>query len=186
MELYEAIVKKVAEIDINATINALSSILGAIVGAGITLFAQRGKLIVSISEIKLNYFVDSGSTIPGIQDTPEVEEECITIECRMDIVNTSATTKVMKDIGVLFSSNRKHIFVSTFWSAFNLSTRQDDSLRVVNIQPHEMKSYHIHTGHIQIVSKDEIISCDKIFAQYKNENDKLKSVMVYSGSIGKL
>ena len=163
MGLYEALLEKMAEIDMDLVVNGFFTLAGAILGSAITIFSQQGKLHMSISEIKISFGQDKGFPTPdgeGGYEYLNPAGDTISIDCRIDIINSSTET--------------------------NIIDNSKESLKAINIYPRELKSYHIFTGGLSGIDRTAILQCNYINLVYVNEKGKLKRINVYTGDISKL
>ena len=191
MGLYEEIVEKIRETDVNMLVNGLFTLGGTIVGSAITLFSQRGRIRLSMTEPILKFSIDKGFPVQdphkeGAFDYINPRGQMMSMECRLDIINTSALTIPIRNLNICIVQGNKIAWEYTFGSALNLGSQKKESLQTLNMQPHELKSFHIFTGDVCAKTRADVLCCDRIYVSYTNKKDKLKKTKVYSGNISLL
>ena len=189
MGLYEAVLEKMAEIDMDLVVNGFFTLAGAILGSAITIFSQQGKLHMSISEIKISFGQDKGFPTPdgeGGYEYLNPAGDTISIDCRIDIINSSMNTASLRNLGIEFRNGLKKVWVFRFGTETNIIDNSKESLKAINIYPRELKSYHIFTGGLSGIDRTAILQCNYINLVYVNEKGKLKRINVYTGDISKL
>lgn len=189
MGLYETLLEKMAEIDMDLVVNGFFTLAGAVLGSVITIFSQRGKLYMSMSETKLAFSIDKGLPMPdgaGGYCYYNPGGDTISIDCRIDIINSSMNTTSVRNLGIEFRCGLKRVWTFYFGTVSNMIADNRENLKAVNIQPKELKSYHIFTGGVSGIDKKAILKCNYINLVYINERGKLKRTNVYTGEVSKL
>ena len=189
MGLYETMMAKLAEIDMDLVVNGFFTLGGAMLGSVITIFSQQGKLHMSMSETKISFGEDKGLPTPdgeGGYEYLNPAGDTIAIDCRIDIINSSMNTASLRNLGIEFRRRFKKVWVYNLGTETNIISNSNESLKAINIHPKELKSYHIFTGGISGIDKTEMLKCKYIKLVYLNEKGKLKKTTAYTGDISKL
>ena len=189
MGLYGTVLEKLSEVDMDLVVNGFFTLAGAILGSVITIFSQRGKLHMSMSETKLAFSIDKGFPMPdgaGGYCYYNPRGETISIDCRIDIINSSMNTASMRNLGIEFRHGLKRELVFHFNTETNIISNNKENLKAINVQPKELKSYHIFTGGMSCTGREKILRCNYINLIYLNEKGKLKRINVYTGEVSKL
>ena len=189
MGLYEAILEKMAEIDMDLVVNGFFTLAGAVLGSAITVFSRQGKIYMSMSETKISFSQDKGFRTPGPEGGYQYlhpNGDTISIDCRIDIINSSMNTASIRNMGIEFRNGLKTVWGFQFGTETNIIDNSKESLKAVNIYPKELKSYHIFTGGISGIDKTAILKCNYINLIYMNEKGKPKRINVYTGEMSKL
>lgn len=189
MGLREAMLAKLAEIDMDLVVNGFFTLGGAMLGSVITIFSQQGKLHMSMSETKISFGQDKGLPTPdgeGGYEYLHPAGDTISIDCRIDIINSSMNTASLRNLGIEFRHRFKKVWVHNLGTETNIISNSKESLKAINIYPKELKSYHVFTGGISGIDKTEMLKFKCINLIYLNEKGKLKRTNVYTGDISKL
>ena len=189
MDLHEIMLKKLAEVDMGLVVNGFFTLAGAILGSVITIFSQRGKLHISMSGTKLSFSQDKGLPVPdgeGGNYYVNPKGDTISIDCRIDIINSSMNTASLRNLGIEFRRRFKKAWVHNLGTEINIISNSQETLKAINIHPKELKSYHIFTGGISGIDKTEMLKFNCINLIYLNEKGRLKRTNVYTGDISKL
>ena len=157
----------------------LGTLGGTVLGWFLNTLSQRGKLNIYISSWKDSFeYNNTGSMTPScsIEQT-----ECYGYNLSLDIYNNSGTTKIMRNIEVVFGkgkielsqsipkddSTRRHSGPASFY----------DEIEPINIPPKTVIKVDMHEG----FWKDAlsfIWETDRVFLRYANEKNKKKKVLI--------
>lgn len=166
-----------------ALIGVGATVAGTILGWVLNNLSNRGKLDIYFSAWKDKF----QKLDRGVMTFAETREQATYYgyTCSIDIYNSSNETRIMRDIQIVFCSDRTvlHTFSplddSTLTQGVGMSAAHYDKFSVLNIPPKSVFSTQIHNG-IGLNSQnndapDFIWETNNILIRYKNEKNKTKT-----------
>ena len=164
-----------------ALVGVIGTLAGTFFGWLLNNISQRGKLNIYISS-----FTDSfkHNEIGCMVQSSSIEQaQSYSYKLIMDLYNSSAETKIMRNITIVFSDGKRILFKSV---PNDDSTRRSsgpicfyDEIAPINIPPKSIIQLNLHNSkHLENKDFDSIWKTQKIYLTYTNEKNKLKKTNI--------
>ena len=164
-----------------ALLGILGTLMGTVLGWGLNNFSQHGKLNIFISTWKDNF--EYNKTGCFTQSSSIEQTEYYSYELSIDIYNSSAETKIMRNIEIVFMNKKEELYCSI---PYDESTRRAGAGAIVykdiapiNIPPKSVINIDLTKG---INNRDEsfknIWNTTHVFLKYSNEKNAKKKVLI--------
>ena len=166
-----------------AIIGVVGTVLGTILGWLLNSLSQKGRLYFYIKqwEDKFEEHEDGGLT----KCTSIESAECYTFSLNLDIYNSSAETKIMRDILVVFANGKQILRAITpkdyATQRYAAHSYHYDDVGPINIPPKTVINlvlYYYEWDNNKSLKK--FFNTNKIFLQYTDEKNQTKKVLISS------
>lgn len=169
-----------------AFIGILGTLLGTVLGWILNYISQKGKLHFYILSWKDDFLKNLDGTMADSCNKEDVD--CYSYKCFIDIYNSSAETKIMRNIEVVFANNNTELWCETpdnYDSRhFTAGCTRYDKIEPINISPKTVMKLSLHNGRWD---KDNDLNflwkVNKIFIRYTNEKNKIKTIKIKHGKL---
>lgn len=171
---------------LSAAIGIVGTILGTVLGWLLNNISNRGKLNIYVSSWLDEFKYNNHGCIDN--SASKEQTEYYSYKMVLDIYNSSAEPKIMRNIKVIFSNGAKTLKTST---PYDDSTRQGgnnytpiyyDKIIPLNIMPKSVFTINLHDGEWNDNgSINYIWETDSIYLQYTDENNKEKTILIKKG-----
>ena len=164
----------------------IGTVLGGITGSLLTFilnqWSRKGKLKIYIYDFKENCFINTRHSKQEERETSYIKDSTNRIDCRfsMDVYNSSLDVKVMRELKLGFRSKGKEDYIISPYDRDRTSSDgvgvRNSEINSVNIQPKGITTLKLY----QDVNMNDynFTGIRKIYIQYKNQNNKIKRVVV--------
>lgn len=162
-----------------ALLGIFGTLSGTVLGWVLNNLSQRGKLNIYISswrdEFKYN---NSGYMEPSFS----IEKtQSYGYYLSLDLYNNSGTTKIMRNIDIVFASDKKELIRSVprddSTKRYSSHTTIYDTIEPINIPPKTVLKIDMHEGYWED-SLSFIWEVDRVFLKYTNEKNKSKKILI--------
>lgn len=161
-----------------AIIGVIGTVVGTILGWVLNNISQRGKLSVYISQ----WSDDFDYNHVTISDENAIQEtHCYSYKLAVDIYNSSAETRIMRDVRVVFKRDKNELYSvnpnyksETKTAPGGVALTTHTKIDTVNISPKSVVSFNLY-NHIynRLGSTDCFWEVNNILLTYRNEKNKL-------------
>lgn len=171
-----------------AIFGIIGTILGTILGWLLNTFSNKGKLKFTLVSWKDSFqYNESGCMTPSssIEQT-----QAYSYKLYIDVYNSSAETKIMRDIRIVFCDDKKDVHISIPKDDETRRTSGPmsfyDDVLPVNIPPKSILQLHLHDGEWDKDHKmDFIWNTKKVYLLYKDTNNKERRILIKSEDYSK-
>ncbi len=170
----------------SAAIGIVGTILGTVLGWLLNNISNRGKLNVYISlwTDMFEHYDDCGYLVRSFS---KEQTEHYSYKLIIDLYNSSAEPKIMRNIKVVFSNGVKLLKTSTPYDdstkqvGNNFTSVHFDKIIPLNIIPKSVLTINLHDEWNDNGSLNFIWETDSIYLQYTDENNKEKTIPIKKG-----
>ena len=166
-----------------AQLGVAGTLLGTILGWLLNHFSQKGKLNVYV-----RLWQDSFQhNHKGIMSTCTSAAQAAYYSCdlSLDVYNSSAETRIMRNIQIVFAKGKTEIMVRTpddrKTERFGAGCTKCDTVGPINIPPKSIVTVDLHYGEWdENKSIENYWKVNKIFLRYTDEKNKVKKIPISS------
>ena len=170
---------------ITALIGVGGTIIGTILGWCLNALSSKGKIVIYLSSwsekfqcYKLGSCTNSSS---------KSETELYRYRCSIDVYNSSADTKILRDIRIVFTTGKKDLLSSIPYNEASKRMGMDhtvyDKFNPLNVPPKSVQKVELFSNiSIKEGKFEEVWKVNKIYFEYKNEKNKTKRVLIQETS----
>ena len=171
-----------------AIIGVMGTLFGTILGWLLNSASNHGKLNVNISDWKDDFKYNNEGWI--IKSSSKEQTEFYSYQLTLDIYNSSAETKIMRNIAIYFCDNEceqhKSIPKDDNTKRNNGYFNNYDNIGPVNIPPKTIIQLNLHDNlNSENGDIDKIWKTKKIYMKYIDEKNKIKKVAIKSEDYGR-
>lgn len=167
-----------------AIIGIIGTVVGTFLGWLLNNLSQRGKLNVYISQWSDDFDYNNGV---AISDANAIQQtRCYKYKLSVDIYNSSAETRIMRDIKIVFSRDKKELYTfvpnykseaKTVHGHFHLTTHEE--IGVINVLPKSIVTFNFYNSmNNNQGSTDCFWETNCIALTYRNEKNNLVTVPI--------
>lgn len=166
-----------------ALIGIAGTILGTVLGWLLNNISNNGKLNVYVASWKDEFeYNNQGHMVPS---TSIEQTKYYSYHLTLDLYNSSASPKIMRNIKILFSNDATVLKSSipyddsTRHGGVNYSPVYYDEISPLNISPKSVLTINLHNGEWQEGSSlNYIWDTSSIYLQYNDEKNKVKTILI--------
>ena len=167
-----------------AVIGVGGTILGTIIGWVLNNLSNRGRLVISI----VKYEAEFQKALNGVMCRCDINSaEYFNYIINIDIYNTSAKTKFMRDIKFNFVDEAGGLLktITPYDKDLLINGRLTKHIKVqpINIVANSVISKILYFDEYKNDGFDFILSTEKFFMTYTNEKGKTKKILIKKGNI---
>ena len=165
-----------------ALIGVGSTIAGTVLGWVLNNLSNRGKLSIFVSSWEDNFAYNNsiGEMVPC---TKRDDVESYFYKVSFDLYNSSGSTKIMRNIQIVFSDGKNDVKKQT---PMNDATKKHSPPRVfydkvepINVPPKAVIKLNLHDGIWNQDGKlDFIWNSKKVYLVYTNEKNKVRRILI--------
>lgn len=164
-----------------AIIGIIGTLLGTVLGWILNNISQQGKLNFYVVSWEDRFLENSAGEI--VDSCKKEDVECYSYNCFMDIYNSSAETKIMRNIEIVFANRGAELWCETpddyNSERFAAGRTQYDKIEPMNIPPKTVMKLSLHNSRWNNGDDLNFLwGVNKVFIRYTNEKNKTKKIKI--------
>lgn len=169
-----------------AFIGILGTVLGTVLGWILNNISQKGRLHFYVLSWKDDFSKDLDGIV--VDSCKKEDVDYYSFSCFVDVYNSSAETKIMRNIEVVFANNKTELWCEIpdnyDTQRFSAGCVRYDKVEPINIPPKTVMKLSLHSGRWD---KDNDLAflwdVNRIFIRYTDEKNKKRKIRIKHGKM---